>query len=81
MGPRLARSRRRLLPGNDNLANVVRNGVSRPRSMQKPGIDDEPNDGAEHGRDQHAAGVFIELVHWTTMPRMELAIKSQLNQN
>ena len=35
-----------------------------PRSMQKiPGIGNEPNDGAEHGCDQHVAWVFIELIH------------------
>jgi len=51
-------------------------------SIQKiSGIGDEPNDGAEHGRDQHAARNFIELVHAITMRRAKPAIKSQLNQN
>jgi hypothetical protein len=81
IGPRFARTLWRLLPDSDSLAKVARHGASRPASMKRPGIDDEPNDRAEHGCDQDGARTLIDLVHRLTMRRAQPGIKSQLIQN
>jgi hypothetical protein len=71
----------RLLSGNDSQRMPLELRASpHPPSMQIPGIGDEPNDGAEHGRDQHGARLIIDLIHAPTMRRAEPAIKSQLIQ-
>ncbi len=51
------------------------------RAWAKPRINDDANDGAEQGCDQDIARGFVDLMHGArTMPGMEPAIKSQLNQ-
>ena len=48
--------------------------------MYKPGIDDEAKDGAEHGRDQDAARIFIDPMHARIMPGQVANINSKLSQ-
>jgi hypothetical protein len=48
--------------------------------MHETRIDDEANDGAEHGRDQEAARIFIDPIHKMTMPGLVEAINSKLSQ-
>ena len=48
--------------------------------MHKPRIDDEAKDGAEHGRDQDAARIFIDPMHAPIMPGQVANINSKLFQ-
>jgi hypothetical protein len=81
IGLRLARTRWRLLPGRDSVAKIARDGASRPASMKRAGIGNEPNDSAEHGCDQDGLRAFTDLMHAPTMRGVQPRIKSQLNQN
>ena len=48
--------------------------------MNKSRIDDEAKDGAEHGRDQDAARIFIDPMHAPIMPGQVANINSKLFQ-